>query len=154
MRAVLNRSCNASDQLYPVQSSRQLLSSPLFSKSASNLHAGTCKTKNCEMMLRCSSEGSQSCATPSAVTSMTRWLRGRASSVDETSASKLYVNSDGPQSDDLFNVNQHNSAEEVKRRWRGKQIAMQQKHAQARRPWWSGWLDGNRYALSIAHRQK
>jgi hypothetical protein len=145
---------NASDQLYSVQASKHQLPTCLMfnNKSASNLHTGTCMKKDTELR-RCRSEGSQSSPT-SAVTSMTRWIRGRASSAPETGASKRDVKSDGPQSDDLFTTNQHKSAEEVKRRWRGQQIAMQQKNAQAQRPWWSGWLRGNRCALNIAHRQK
>ena len=155
-RAELKRSvsCNDSDQLYPGKASRQQLPTCLMiHKSASNLHIGTCKTEGAEL-LRCRSDGSESSNTQSVLTSMSRWIRGRASSAPERRASDVYDKGDAPQFDSLHNVNQDKSAEEVKRRWRSQQIAIQQRHAQAQRPWWSGWLQRNRCALNIAHRQK
>ena len=155
-RAALKRSVSCNDQLYPGKTSRQLPTCPMANKSSSNLHPGTCQAEHTEI-LRCRSEGSQSSNPPSPLTSMTRWMRGRASSAPDRCASEVNANSDGPQPDNLCNVNQRNdadSAEEVKRRWRSQQIAIQQKHAQSQRPWWSGWMQRNRCALNIVHRQK
>ncbi len=132
-RAALKRSVSCNDQLYPGKTARHLPTSPMVNKSSSNLHPGTCQAEHTEI-LRCRSEGSQSSNPPSPLTSMTRWMRGRASSAPDRCASEVNANSDGPQPDNLCNVNQRNAAEEVKRRWRSQQIAIQQKLAQAQRP--------------------
>ncbi len=44
--------------------------------------------------------------------------------------------------------------EDVKRKWRCRQIANQQKIAQAQLSCWSRWIHKSRCALSIMHRQK
>jgi hypothetical protein len=150
-------SCNNSDDLYPCKSVKQLpRCHSMCSNSASNLHVETGKSEDTEM-LRCRSEGSQSSNTQLALTSMTRWIRGRTSSAPERGASDVHGNSNAPQFDDrlVYGLNQYKpAAEEIKRRWRSQQIAIQQKHIQAQRPWWSGWRQSHRCALDIAHRQK
>ena len=147
-------SCNHSD--LPCRKALPLLSmSMMYSKSASNLLLRTCENEDHEI-LRCRSEGAlpQRRSSQSALAWMTRWTRGRVSSDPGGVASNVNQKSNAPQADNLLSLDPVIRADEVKRRWRHHQIASQQRLVQSQRSWWAGWMQRNRCALDIAHRQK
>ncbi len=80
------------------------------------------------------------------------WVGRRASFAPNrrVSISTVPRNCDGTTRSDLST----NTVEDVKRRWRAQQIAMQQNLAMEQNGWRSGWLQRSRCALNILYRHK
>jgi hypothetical protein len=113
----------------------------LYCKSASRMNRGT----DTNDFLRCKSE--EITPTPWFVSKSQR-LDGRSS---HSPANDFSINAES-----FISMKESVSTAEIKRKWRSRRIAHQQKliQVQAQISWWSRWIQRTRCALSILHRQK
>jgi hypothetical protein len=129
-----------------------------------SLCLGTASTNNDERFLKPASRCLGSIAFDQADDIMVSGICAKCDSLDFNSASQcLAVRASSSPKDSHAGISvpfigfqESTHTEDVKRKWRCRQIANQQKIqvAQAQLSWWSPWIHKSRCAISIMHRQK